>query len=178
MAYLAGSLRHLFREVDAVWPDRDRSTDGWIGDPAHQARKSDHNPDSRGIVHAIDIDRDGIDPYFVVGRAARLELPASYIIYNRQIWSRKRDFDPRPYTGENPHTSHIHVSIMYGVEWEADEWEWGIADLGKGTGSAPRNGPSDDMGAFEGMFGLASDAFHLVTVGLDGTSRTMEWLMN
>src|SRR5262249_36859977 len=52
---LAKSLITLIDEVDAKYPDRDRSNDGTIGDTSHQARRSDHNPDSEGVVRALDI---------------------------------------------------------------------------------------------------------------------------
>src|SRR5262249_42928230 len=38
---LAKSLITLIDEVDAKYPDRDRSNDGTIGDTSHQARRSD-----------------------------------------------------------------------------------------------------------------------------------------
>lgn len=124
---LAQSLVNLRAEIDLRWPKRDRRTDGWIGDRLHRERQSDHNPDSRGIVHAIDIDKDGVIPLLIVERCIRNDRPTSYVIWNRQIWSRTRDWRPRPYTGDNPHTDHIHVSIQYGTHWESPEWHWGIA---------------------------------------------------
>jgi hypothetical protein len=50
--------QQLRLQVDDSYPDRDKSSDGWIGDTSHKARRSDHNPDAKGIVRAIDIDRD------------------------------------------------------------------------------------------------------------------------
>ena len=44
--------------VDDRWPRRDRASDGWLGDSKHAARTSDHNANSKGIVHAIDIDEN------------------------------------------------------------------------------------------------------------------------
>lgn len=138
---LAGSLVNLRAEIDLRWPKRDRRTDGWIGDAAHQARESDHNPDSRGIVHAIDIDKDGIVPNVVVEHCIRDDRPTSYVIWNRQIWSRSKDWKPRKYTGSNPHTDHIHVSCMYGAHWESTEWHWGVA-----TADTPEPGVVDLTG--------------------------------
>ena len=48
----------LREQVNARWPDRDKRSDGTIGDTAHAARKSDHNPDADGWVKALDIDAD------------------------------------------------------------------------------------------------------------------------
>ncbi len=38
------------------------------------------------------------------------ELGWSYIIWNHFIWYSDARSGPYPYTGENPHTDHIHVS--------------------------------------------------------------------
>jgi len=59
---LAPSLVNLRREIDLRWPDRMKTSDGWIGDPAHAQRSSDHNPDARGIVHALDVTGEGSHP--------------------------------------------------------------------------------------------------------------------
>lgn len=123
MAYLAASLVRLRNELNGHWPKRDKASDGWIGDKAHQAAKSDHNPDSRGCVHALDIDKDGIAPWFVVEQA--IKHPATqYVIFDRKIWSRSWSFRARTYTGSNPHTMHIHVSIQHtlGAENSTSNW--------------------------------------------------------
>ena len=50
--------QQLRLQVDDSFGDRDRRSDGWVGDVRHASRPSDHNPDEQGIVRAIDIDRD------------------------------------------------------------------------------------------------------------------------
>lgn len=159
MATLAPSLRNLFQEIDVRWPNRDRRTDGWIGDAAHQARESDHNPDSRGIVHAIDVDKDGIDTNAVIGAAVRDEMPTSYVIYNRQIWSRTRLWLPRPYTGSNPHTGHIHVSILHGATHESANIHWGLIDLGAPVADVANLGGTEEMAEWQTYFDRSGTEF-------------------
>lgn len=107
---LARSLANLRAEVDAQWPDRDRRSDGWIGDESHAGRVSDHNPDASGVVHALDVTAATIRPWEVV-LAAVLHPATTYVIYDRRIWSRRRGFRVRPYDGADPHRSHVHVSV-------------------------------------------------------------------
>lgn len=121
--YLAPSLVALRREIDQRWPHRDRRSDGWLGDAAHSARQSDHNPDARGMVHALDVDKDGIDVAALLA-AAIGDRRVWYVIHNRQIWSRTYGWDARPYTGANAHTEHVHISIQYAHDAEADTRPW------------------------------------------------------
>jgi hypothetical protein len=55
---LSKAAIQLREQFDDNFSDRDRTSDGWIGDSRHSARKSDHNPDEQGWVRAIDVDRD------------------------------------------------------------------------------------------------------------------------
>ncbi len=71
MAYLVPSLARLRTEFNQLNPGRDKASDGWIGDAEHQANPtSDHNPDERGAVHAIDVDNTGPWPALSAGRSA------------------------------------------------------------------------------------------------------------
>lgn len=86
-----------------------------IGDRAHAAECSDHNPDARGIVHAIDVMTytDEAKAAAVIAwaiGAADLE----YVIHDRQIWSVTSGWQAQPYTGTNPHTDHVHLSGRHG----------------------------------------------------------------
>jgi hypothetical protein len=123
--FLAASLVQLRNEINAAHPDRDKTSDGWIGDASHQARVSDHNPDyaAGGIVRAIDVDKDGIDTdrlLAVVTRDSRVE----YVIWQRGIYERGNGFRRRAYTGVNPHDKHMHISIRH-TATAAGGGEWG-----------------------------------------------------
>jgi hypothetical protein len=121
--FLAPSLAHLRAETNAKWPDRDKRSDGWIGDARHRAGKSDHNPDANGCVRAIDVDRDGIDPRQLV-LAAIGDPRTNYVIFDRKIYSRRRGFRAHAYTGPNPHTHHVHISILPTLAAETNVAPW------------------------------------------------------
>ena len=139
--HLAPSLAQLRREINTRWPNRDKSTDGSVGDLSHAARASDHNPNSRGSVNAIDVDKDGIDPMGLVGLAIK-DPRVNYVIYNRQIWQRRYGFKPRPYSGLNSHKEHVHVSILQSVAAEQNTAPWGVAQIGASSGVKPSTGGS------------------------------------
>lgn len=120
---LAGSLSRLRAEVDALWPDRSRTSDGWIGDAAHAARESDHNPDARGIVHALDITAAGVHSTALL--VALTHHPAThYVIYRSVIYSRRNRFLGVPYTGADAHVKHLHVSIGHRTGAERSRVAW------------------------------------------------------
>ena len=112
--------QQLRLQVDDSYPDRDRTSDGWVGDVRHSARTSDHNPDSKGIVRAIDIDRDlsgKAKPDLMPDLADQIRLCAksdkriSYIIFNGKIASSRMGWRWRKYSGSNPHNHHCHISF-------------------------------------------------------------------
>jgi hypothetical protein len=96
-------------------PRRSRLSDGSIGDAAHSARSSDHNPYA-GYVHALDITHDprrGMDIHAHARNiAARHDARIEYIISNWQIWERETG-RWRKYTGTNGHTKHAHFSVRH-----------------------------------------------------------------
>lgn len=146
--YLAQSLVALRNEVNARWPLRDKASDGWIGDASHSARKSSHNPDyaNGGVVRGLDIDVDDNDPSSnlraEVLKAVIGDSRVWYVISNGIIYSRTHNWAARRYTGSNPHTKHVHISLREvrsawtnTERWLAPEkatWEWNpkvISDL-------------------------------------------------
>lgn len=123
--YLAPSLTTLRAEINARWPRRDKTSDGWIGDRAHQATRSDHNPNARGSVNAADFDEDGINVAEVIDAFER-HPSAHYWIYEGQIADRDDGWRRRPYAGSNPHDKHVHVSIRQTRQAEQDTRPWGL----------------------------------------------------
>lgn len=120
---LAPSLARLRTSINTRWPNRDHSSDGWIGDKAHQGRTSDHNPDMWGIVHALDIDRDGVHIPTLIA-AAILHPSTRYVIYWKRIYHVNDLMRPKRYTGNNPHTGHVHVSIEHRTQDENSKVAW------------------------------------------------------
>ena len=116
--------QQLRLQVDDSYSDRDRTSDGWIGDVRHSARTSDHNPDAKGIVRAIDIDRDlsgKAKPDLMPDLADQLRLFAkrdkskriAYIIFNGKICAGNSLWRWVAYRGINPHIKHCHVSFTH-----------------------------------------------------------------
>lgn len=115
----------LRRAVDERWPHRSKRHDGWLGDQAHALRVSDHNPDRRGRVHAIDVTASGVEPRQIV-RACIAHPSTEYVIWDGSIFSRWRHFIPAQYFGPNPHTSHLHISVSHDVVGRRSEDAWRI----------------------------------------------------
>jgi hypothetical protein len=114
--------QQLREQFDDSFADRDRSSDGWIGDLRHSSRPSDHNPDPQAgfIVRAIDVDRDvsgKAKPDLMPDIADQLRLLAKtdkrikYIIFEGKIASVKSAWRWRTYAGINKHRHHMHISF-------------------------------------------------------------------
>lgn len=116
--HLAGALVQLRREVDDAFPNRSTVSDGTLGDAAHAARESDHNPDAAGVVRAWDCTRDvqdGIDIADDLAEwlRAKRDPRVKYVIFKRRIFSSTiKPWEWRPYDGANPHEHHVHISVM------------------------------------------------------------------
>ena len=117
---LSNAAEQLRSEINKKYPNRDKRSDGWIGDTAHNARKSDHNPDTQGWVRAIDIDSDLLkgsskESWLLAEQIKTIALKGdkriSYVIHQHRIASPRQNWAWRVYKGANPHVSHIHISF-------------------------------------------------------------------
>lgn len=140
---VARSLLTLRAQLDAAYPDRSRASDGTIGDAAHQASVSDHNPDGGGVVRALDVTHDpagGLDigqlsDALIANRDPRI----SYVIANRLISGPEYGWQWADYYGDDPHTNHLHLSVV--ADGRADDTRpWQIG-----------SGGSNDMGTLDGI---------------------------
>jgi len=133
MAKLVKGGVTLRDQINARFPKRDKASDGWIGDAAHQARESDHNPDAAGWVHAIDIDKDlgakGDAKKLadqIVDYAASKKKGAKrvkYVVFQDQIASATYPATKWQWRGSGyGHYDHIHVSFTNGTELDGSDW--------------------------------------------------------
>jgi hypothetical protein len=123
----ARSLITLKNQVNERAPNRNRASDGTIGDTRHcgsSSSTSDHCPriidNGVGVVTAIDITHDpshNCDANQIAEaiRASR-DSRVKYIIWNRRIANSSsiggaEPWQWRAYSGSNPHTRHIHISV-------------------------------------------------------------------
>lgn len=142
MAKLVAGGETLRNQINRRWPNRDKASDGWIGDAAHQARPSDHNPDSKGLVHAIDIDEDlkgsKNDNRWLADQIianARMKRAGSdrlkYVVYEDEIASGTYPATFWTWRGDNyGHTIHMHISFT--TKGENDGMEFTIPILTDG----------------------------------------------
>ncbi len=138
-------MDRLRQNALTVWPGM---TIFWIGDLAHQANVSGHNPDDTPGVRAelTDADTDPevraldfmIGPKFTALDAAELveallDTPSIprlyYVIYKRTIWSRNSGWLPKPYTG-TPHDDHVHASGYRDDDENGANWT-AVLELGE-----------------------------------------------
>ena len=123
----ASSVAAALAEATRRWPDRSRASDGTIGDTAHAAKPSDHNPDAHGTVHAFDLTNDpshGVDCSLLAEHLInQRDVRVKYIIFNKRICN-STNWSWQPYKGSNPHDKHMHVSIHSTKAAENDTSDW------------------------------------------------------
>jgi len=114
----------LLRQATAIAPKRMKASDGLLPSAAHlkASPTSDHNT---GL--AVDLTHDpknGIDCELIFEKLKEDERVA-YLIFNKKIWSRQRRKEGnRKYSGSNPHTKHLHISINDSHADDTSPWFW------------------------------------------------------
>lgn len=149
-------------QVNQKWPSRDKASDGWIGDPRHQAnagwgtngRGSYHNPDPNGIVHAIDLDED----FFGKGKGgqkAAMEFAQQLATYCREGKDGGRIthivYEDKVASGTSQnwhfrgsgygHTHHIHISFTNKADKDGSLFRLPIFGFDNGNPKPPAPKP-------------------------------------
>lgn len=152
---VANALQVLLGQLNAMYPNRSKASDGSIGDEAHQEQgnASDHNPwYGPGIVTARDFTHDpvnGIDcnelaQWLVGSRDPRIK----YIIWQGRICDSRAQFRPWTWQPSSGHYQHLHLSVMNNSTCDSgDEWELGddMALSEEDMRRAVRNGVQDAL---------------------------------
>jgi hypothetical protein len=121
----------LSKELDEVY-GAERPNDGTIGDLAHSARASDHNPkrprppgwvDARDIYDWRALDADRLMHALAAGRDRRILYVISHArMCSSYPTSRYPAWTWRPYSGVNGHFTHGHISFR--PEYRNDRSTW------------------------------------------------------
>ena len=114
----------VLRQATALKPLRKKISDGLLPSAAHQ----NQNPDSdHNTGYAVDLTHDpesGVDCSDIFEKLKE-DKRVNYLIFNKKIWSKdKARLGNRPYTGSNPHTKHLHISINDGYGDDTSPWFW------------------------------------------------------
>ena len=121
----AGSIVTFGRQIEEIRPGRFR-TDGTVASKKHDevSPNSDHRPSPRsglGTVRALDFAEGTKGFVDEVAESLRLsqDLRILYVIHDKRKFSSTatRKFDAwewRPYTGQNGHKTHGHLSVVGG----------------------------------------------------------------
>ena len=152
-------LNELKDQLNDRFPNRDKTTDGTIGDKPHAESTSSHNPDLTGTpefrdgdaideVRARDVDKDLNDAggvvfedlvQLVIKDARNGKHPyLRYLVYNGRIWHKRDNYVTRVYTGSNQHTDHGHFNSDFTQEADTvTGTDWGFSQLGGTPSTTP-----------------------------------------
>lgn len=127
---LPANLRAFGNAFNRRFPGRDGESDGAWGDQAHKSSPSGHNlddtsgsrPESEDAdnipeLRAIDVDADLREPGVTMQDVAdaiiadaECRARLQYVIFNRRIAGKHNSWKWAPYSGDNPHDKHMHLS--------------------------------------------------------------------
>lgn len=117
----APACKVALTQATQLWPGRSTAGDGICASAAHNIANptSDHR-----YGNAFDLTQDpahGCDcNKLAPALAARKDVRVKYIIWNRGIWEPGKGW--QHYTGTDPHTGHMHVSIYGAARNNSSPW--------------------------------------------------------
>lgn len=123
----APTCKKALAEATELHPQRDRSSDGICASSQHhqQNPSSDHETGE-----AFDLTHDpahGVDTYALAERLRQwvvggIEDRVKYVISNHRIFNPSISPNWRDYHGANPHTEHMHVSVLHSARDDVSSW--------------------------------------------------------
>lgn len=120
----APACRKALADATLRWPNRNKASDGIMGDAAHATRKSDHN-----LGNAFDLTHDprnGVD-CAALTQSVTEDSRVTYVIFAGMIFKRyKPELGWRKYAGPNAHFKHMHVSIKPESRNDLSPWPWSL----------------------------------------------------
>ena len=143
MAKLCAAGITLRDQVNKKWASREKASDGWIGDAAHAARDgwgtngkgSYHNPDPKGVVHAIDLDegflgkgkgqkvaKEFAEQLAAYCRAGKDGGRIAHIVYEGQVASATANNWNFRGSGYG-HFHHIHISFTNKADSDGSKFD-------------------------------------------------------
>ena len=108
---LAPCLVEYVSEINAMYPDRPKDSDGGIGDAAHRYQVSGHNPSPQGFVTAYDITASPLVDMDYIRETVCNDERTHYFIWQGYIYSVRHGFEKQKYRGSDQHWGHSHLSI-------------------------------------------------------------------
>jgi len=123
----APSAKAVLRQATALFPKRNKASDGLLPSKAHvaQSPNSDHNTG-----YAVDLTHDPVNGIDCVDIYKKLQEDdrVKYLIFKGKIWSSQNG--ELVYKGINQHNKHLHISIKVICGEDTSPWfPW----LGKPT---------------------------------------------
>lgn len=191
----APACKDALEEATKRWPNRKRGADGICSSPEHRARdaklgiNSDHDTgDAFDLTHdpAHGVDCAALAAVLIARRDPRVK----YLIWNRMMW---RSYDrpatksgrpflkawiSEPYTvaGGDPHTGHLHVSIVAGARNVRGAW-WTTPSQEDDMAFGPEEARKlDEVHAWldQLMNGVPARAVEALPVAVSFTHRTVD----
>lgn len=119
----APACKAALQQASSLWPKRLRLSDGILPSRAHTTNNptSDHE-----LGNAFDLTHDpahGVDCDVLADRVI-FDPRVKYVIWNRRIYNAAVAPRWREYSGTNPHTKHMHVSIHASARDDTSPWWW------------------------------------------------------
>jgi hypothetical protein len=175
-------LDTLLAQINALAPQRSKASDGSIGDAAHQAGTSEHNPEYKPGPELDEVDardfthdpRNGAD-MDVFAESLRLsrDWRIKYVIWNRRQFSPRTGWKWVAYSGSNPHDKHMHVSVNDVDDDNTTPWR---LDLAGGTPRAAVPSGTTRRGTKVTLYHKAGSSPGLYALAGDSPGTPANWL--